>query len=142
MPLWSERIVAALPEGHRLAANERLFWTDLRAETVLLSEYDPGCELEALLISKLVSPDDRPKIERHDVSRGIIKSLVTVGFGVSLVTESDMGASFASLFYRELRDGTGHSRIGYSAHWRADNENPALGSFLKLLGERYPPSSI
>jgi hypothetical protein len=30
------------------------------------------------------------------------------------------------------------ARLAYSAHWRADNENPALTSFLKALGERYP----
>ena len=99
---------------------------------------DPGRELEDLLMSKLVSPEDRPKIARHDVSRGIIKSLIAAGFGVSLVTESDIGANFSGLTYRELRDGTGPSRVGFSAHWRSDNDNPALANFLKLLGERYP----
>src|SRR6266404_2435194 len=141
MPLWSDRTMVALPEDHRLSANEIVYWTDLRTETVLLSQYDPGRELEDLLISKLVSPDDRPKLKRHDISRGIIKSLVSVGFGVSLVTESDIGASFSGLVYREIRDGSGPSRIGYSAHWREDNNNPALTSFLKLLGERYPSPS-
>jgi DNA-binding transcriptional LysR family regulator len=140
--LWSERTLVALPEGHSLADRETIYWTDLRSETVLLSDYDPGREFEDLLISKLVSPEDRPKVERHDVSRGIIKSLVGAGFGVSLVTESDIGASFSGLIYRELRDGTGPTRIGYSAHWRSDNDNPALASFLKLLGERYPSPSI
>jgi DNA-binding transcriptional LysR family regulator len=136
--LWSERTLVALPEDHAFADRETIYWTDLRNETVLLSQYDEGRELEDILRSKLVSPEDRPKIERHDVSRGIIKSLVSARFGVALVTESDIGASFLGLVYRELRDGTGASRIGYSAHWRADNENPALASFLKLLGERYP----
>jgi DNA-binding transcriptional LysR family regulator len=138
MPLWSERILVALPEDHPLAGRDVIYWTDLRGGTVLLSHYDPGRELEDLLMSKLVSPNDRPKIERHDVSRGIIKSLVSAGFGVSLVMESDIGASFSGLIYRELRDGTGPSRIGFSAHWREDSDNPALASFLKLLGERYP----
>ncbi len=138
MPLWSERILLALLEGHPLADREVLYWTDLRGETVLLSQYDPGRELEDLLMSKLVSPEDRPKIARHDVSRGIIKSLIAAGFGVSLVTESDIGANFSGLTYRELRDGTGPSRVGFSAHWRSDNDNPALANFLKLLGERYP----
>lgn len=138
LPLWSERILIALPEGHSLASRDTIYWTDLRAETVLLSQYDPGQELEDLLTAKLVSPADRPKIERHDVSRGIIKSLVCAGFGVSLVTESDIGANFAGLTFRAVRDGTGPSLVGYSAHWRDDNENPALSSFLKLLGERYP----
>lgn len=141
LSLWSERTLVALPKGHSLADREAVYWTDLRSETLVLSHYDPGRELEDLVLSKLVSPEDRPRIERHDVSRGIIKSLVSLGFGISLVTESDAGASFSGLIYRELRDGTGPSRIGYSAHWRAENNNPALSSFLKLLGERYPSPS-
>lgn len=140
LSLWSERTLVALPEGHSLANRETIYWTDLRSETVLLSDYDPGRDFEDLLMSKLLSLEDRPTIERHDVSRGIIKSLVSVGFGVSLVTESDIGARFSGLIYRELRDGTGPSRIS-SAHWRADNDNPALASFLKLLRVRYPMAS-
>ena len=97
MPLWSERILVALPEGHLLAARKAIYWTDLRNETVLLSQYDPGRELEDLLMAKLVVTADRPKIERHDVSRGIIKTLIAIGFGVSLVAESDIGVTFAGL---------------------------------------------
>lgn len=137
-PLWSERILVSLPETHALAAGQVVHWTDLRNETVLLSQHDPGRELEDLLVSKLLSPADRPTIERHDVSRGIIKSLISMKLGISLVLESDIGASFAGLVYRELRDGTGPTRVDFSAHWRADNENPALHGFLKLLAERYP----
>src|SRR5216683_3321009 len=72
-PLWSERILVSLPEDHALAAGSVVYWTDLRNETVLLSQHDPGRELEDLLISKLMSAEGRPKIERHDVSRDIIK---------------------------------------------------------------------
>jgi DNA-binding transcriptional LysR family regulator len=121
-----------------LAARSVIYWTDLRNETVLLSQHDPGRELEDLLVSKLVAPEGRPRIERHDVSRGIIKSLISMKLGISLVLESDIGASFAGLVYRELRDGTGSTRFDFAAYWRADNDNPALGGFLKLLTERYP----
>ncbi|MFB6417790.1 LysR family transcriptional regulator [Bradyrhizobium tunisiense] len=136
--LWSERVMISMRTDHPLAARETIFWTDLRGETVLLSEYDPGRELENLLTSKLSVPEDRPTIDRHDVSRGIIKSLVSMGMGVSLVMESDTGANFAELVYRDLRDGTGPSRIDYCAYWRADNENPVLLNFVSLLSERYP----
>jgi DNA-binding transcriptional LysR family regulator len=136
--LWSERVLVVLPQDHPLTARETIYWTDLRGETVLLSHYDPGREFEDLLVSKLVSPEDRPKIERHDVSRGIIKSLISMRAGISLVLESDIGANFAGLVYRELRDGAGPSRFDYSAYWRVDNENPALSAFLKMLSERYP----
>ena len=138
LPLWSERILVALPPGHVLAERDTIFWTDLRTETILLSSFDPGRELETLLMTKLVSPSDRPRIDRQEVSRGIIKSLVSAGFGISLVTESDDGASFGGLIYREVRDAAGPSRLGYTAHWRRDNSNPALVRFLRLLGERYP----
>jgi DNA-binding transcriptional LysR family regulator len=138
MSLWSERIMVALPEGHRLADGETVYWTDLKGETLLTSRHDPGTEIQELLLTKLASPGDRPKAVYHNASWGNIKSLVGAGFGVSLVTESDVGASLSGLIYRELRDGTGPSWVGYSAHWRADNDNPVLASFLKILGERYP----
>jgi DNA-binding transcriptional LysR family regulator len=135
-PLWSERILVALPEDHPLAMQDIVLWSELRNQTVLLSQYDPGHELEDVLISKLCSP--RLQTERHDVSRGIIKSLISMRLGISLAMESDIGASFAGLVYRELHDGTRPSYLSFSAHWRGDNENPALHGFLKLLAERYP----
>lgn len=142
MQLWSERILVVLPSDHALAVREVVYWTDLRKQTVLLSQYDPGRELEDLLNAKLTSPSERPRIERHDVSRGVIKSLISMGFGISLVLESDTGANFSGLVYRELRDGTGSSRIDFTAVWRPGNENPAFTNFLKLLGERYPVPSV
>ncbi|MGY4307873.1 DNA-binding transcriptional LysR family regulator [Bradyrhizobium sp. USDA 4369] len=138
MPLWSERVLITLPEGHRLAASETIYWTDLKGETLLLSRLDPGPEIQDLLVAKLASPEDRPKVVTHDVSRESIRSLVGARFGIGLTIEASLGANLAGVTYREVRDGTGPSRIGYSALWRADNDNPALASFLKLLGERYP----
>jgi DNA-binding transcriptional LysR family regulator len=142
LALWSERILAVLHEDHPLASRDVVNWTDLREDTVLLSQHDPGPEIEDLLVSKLILPEGRPRIERHDISRGLIKSLVMMKLGISLVLESDIGANSSGLVYRELRDGTGPSRLDYSAYWRADNENPVLDSFLKLLSSRYPPTSL
>jgi DNA-binding transcriptional LysR family regulator len=142
LALWSERMLVALPESHSLADRKAIYWTDLRSETVLLSERDPGRDYENLLMSKLSPPHSGAKIQRYDVGRGGIESLVSVGFGISFVVESDVGANSSGVIYRELRDCTGPSRIGYSAHWRTENDNPALASFLKLLGERYPSSGI
>ncbi len=136
--LWGERILVVLPNDHALATQKTIYWTDLRNQALLLSRYDPGIELETLLNAKLLITSDRPRIEHHDVSRGVIKSLVSMGLGLSLVLESDIGANFSGLVYRELRDGAGPSRIGFSAIWREENENPALLNFLRLLSERYP----
>ncbi|MGW1419924.1 LysR family transcriptional regulator [Bradyrhizobium manausense] len=48
-PLWSERLLVVLPNNHFLATRDVVHWTDLRSETVLLSQYDPGHEFETLL---------------------------------------------------------------------------------------------
>lgn len=141
-PLWNERVFALLPAEHTLATREVVYWTDLRNETIILSQYDPGQEIEDLLVSKLVSPSERPKIERHDVSRGVLKSLVTMRAGISIVLESDVGANFSGLVYREVRDGSGPSVLSYAAYWQNENENPALKTFLDLLCERYPSCSL
>ena len=139
MVLWSERIIVALPEDHPLAANEVIYWTDLKHERFLLSERDPGPEIQDILVAKLSSPGDLPDVVRHDVSPENIKSLVGANRGVSLMCEACMGASYTGVVYREARDGNGSTRIGYRAYWRDGNDNPALRNFIRLLEERYPP---
>ncbi len=139
MVLWSERIIVALPEDHPLAANDIIYWTDLKRERFLLSERDPGPEIQDILVAKLSSPGDLPDVVRHDVSPENIKSLVGAGRGVSLMCEACMGASYSGVAYREARDGNGSTRIGYRAYWRDGNDNPALRNFIRLLEERCPP---
>jgi len=135
MSLSSERILVAAPEGHAFAERDSVHWIDLREEKILLSRRDPGPELHDLLIAKAASPGDRPNIVRHRAGLANVESLVGAGFGVTILTEAC--ASFPGLIYRELRDGAEPARIGYSAHWRADNQNPALANILRILGERY-----
>ena len=138
MALWSERILVALPEHHPLASRDVVSWTDLKGETFLLGEHDPGPDVHDLLIAKLAAPGDRPRVVKHAISQANIKALVGLGCGVTLVCDACLGAQYAGVVYREARDGNGGCRIGYMAHWSADNANPALGSFLSLLRERYP----
>jgi DNA-binding transcriptional LysR family regulator len=139
--LYSERVLIALPEDHRLAAKEVIHWTDLCTETMLISQYDPYWEFEELVASKLPSRDDRPRIERQDVSRTILKSLVGMKHGLGLMLESDSGIAPPSIVFKELRDAAGPAHIEFSAFWRETNNNPALARFLTLLKERYPSLS-
>jgi DNA-binding transcriptional LysR family regulator len=139
MPLWTERIIVALPEAHPLAAHDIVHWTDLKDEKLLLSQHQAAPEIMDILISKLASPDDRPNLVQYDVSRGDIQGLVAAGFGVSLMCEAAVGFNCSGVAYREARDGTGSTRVGYTGYWDDANENPALKNFIKLLEERYPP---
>ena len=91
MVLWDERVIVALPESHRLAANEIVYWTDLRGETFLMSQRDPGPELRNILSAKLASPNTQPKVSSQEVSRESILSLVSTGIGISLMGEAGIG---------------------------------------------------
>jgi hypothetical protein len=51
--------VVVLPDGHRLAANEMVYWTDLKGEALLLNQRDPGHEIHEPLVAKLGSAADR-----------------------------------------------------------------------------------
>jgi DNA-binding transcriptional LysR family regulator len=140
MPLWSERILAVLPENHKLAAHQRVAWTDLAGETLLLGRGDPGPAMQDYLAAKVITPGDRPRIVWQDVSRESIKNLVGASMGIGLTLEASLGEHSEGIVHREIRDGAGSSCIGLSASWREDNENPALANFLKLLKRRYPSS--
>jgi DNA-binding transcriptional LysR family regulator len=138
IPLWSERIVAILPEAHKLAARDAVSWTDLGNETLVLGQRDPGPAIQELLSAKITSPEDRPNIVSYDISGESVKSLISADFGISLTLEASLGANVIGVVHRELHDGVGLARIGLSASWREDNENPALANLLGLLRERFP----
>ncbi|HWB50376.1 MAG TPA: LysR family transcriptional regulator [Stellaceae bacterium] len=138
MALWSERIMVALPEQHPLAGHEVVSWTDLKAETFLLTRFDLGQDFRDLLMMKLSTPGDRPAVVQYEVNGETVKTLVGTGLGVSITCDAYLGVNYAGVVYREARDGNGAWRLGYSAHWARDNANPTLQAFLKLLHERYP----
>lgn len=139
MALWSERILIALPENHPLVAKDVLNWADLKRERFVLSMRDPGPEIEAILIAKLVTPGESLDIDRHDVNAESLKSLVSAGRGITVVCESCMGSVPPGMVFRETRDGSGSTRVGFCAYWMPGNENPALRNFIRVLEERCPP---
>jgi DNA-binding transcriptional LysR family regulator len=140
MSLSSERILVVLPKNHKLAGDQPVAWTDLGDEVLLLGRRDPGPVIQDYLNAKLLSPEDRPRIVWHDVSRESIKSLVGASLGIGLTLEASLGTNSDGVVHREIRDGGGPARIGLSVNWLEDNENPALANFLNLLKRRYPSS--
>lgn len=140
-PFWSERILVAMPEGHRLAERERLHWTDLAGERFLLTERDPGPETRNMLLGKLGMPGYSPEIDMDDVGRETVLSAIPLGKRLSIVAESALGIQVPGVTFREVHETNGHMRIGFSGYWRADNDNAVLRRFLDFVALRYslPP---
>jgi DNA-binding transcriptional LysR family regulator len=140
LTVWSERVVVALPEDHKLCDRDMVRWRDLNGEVLLLPQRGPGPELLNLLISKL-GCSDLCRLVRHDVSLDRLLSLVGVGWGLLLALEGATGASYSGVTFREVHEDHGASRLDFRAYWRQTNCNPTLQSFLEVLTERYPDLS-
>lgn len=140
LSLWTERVIAALPEWHMLAQNEAVSWKQLANERIIIFRNGPGPEIASLLAAKLNG--DAPRHILHQES-GLdrLLSLVSAGYGVLLMLEGGAGLKHEGVVYRELREDADSMRLFFEARWRQANGNPTLEAFLKMLQERYPDLS-
>ena len=136
-PLWSERILVALPASHRLAERDIVHWTDLRGERFILTVADPGPEMRDLLLGRVSVSGDKPDIRMYQSSRETILSVLGASSGVSIVCEGSTGAHYPDVVYRPIHGEQGPALTGYSGCWRDDNSNPALRRFVGFIRARY-----
>mgnify|MGYP003633057266 CR=1 FL=1 len=136
-PLWSERMLVALPASHPLAERDVVHWTDLRGERFLLPIADPGPEIRDMLLGRLAMFGSKPDIRMHQSSRETILSILGGGSGMSIVCEGSTGTHYPDVVYRPIHGEQGPALTGYSACWRDDNGNPALRRFLGFVKARY-----
>lgn len=136
-PLWSERLIIALPTSHPLAERDLLHWTDLRRERFLLTAADPGPETRDMLLGRLSTLGMQPDIRMHQTSRENILSMLGDGLGLTVICEGGTGARYPDVVYRPVHGEQGPALIEYSGYWRKDNGNPALRRFLEFVRDRY-----
>lgn len=137
VPVWSDKIVAAMPRVHPLAERDTIYWTDFAAETLIMTSRDPGPQLEGHLLAKLAAPDAMPRIVRHNVTHATLAQLAGAGLGVALLCETS--AEFGPhIRVKEVRDATGPSGLMHTAYLRRGPRSPTLLALLRLLRERYP----
>jgi DNA-binding transcriptional LysR family regulator len=140
LPVWSERVVVALPEEHPLSRREMIHWADLKTEVLLLPSRGPGPEFVKLLANKL-GCQDGARLNRHEVSLDRLLTMVGAGWGILVALEGATGATYPGVTFREVHESDGPTRVSFWAYWRQTNSNPSLRPFLDMLRERYPDLS-
>lgn len=136
-PMWSERMLVALPVSHPLTERDVVHWTDLRSERFLLPAADPGPEMRDMLLGRLAVSGAKPNIRMMQASRETVLSILGGSSGVSIVCEGSTGAHYPDVVYRPIHGEQGPALIGYSGCWHDDNSNPALRRFLGFIKARY-----
>lgn len=140
--LWTERVFVVLPTHHRLAELSGIGWSDLHGQPFVFSEAQPGSDISDYLVKHLVEVGDRPAVERHAVALDNLMHIVSLGRGLTLVSEAATAMHFPGVVYRPF---VGEA-LSFSAVWSPRNENPAFRRMLSLARKisraRSPPTPV
>ena len=126
--LWDERPFVALSEQHPLAEKHELSWGDLRGLQFVVSEVQPGPEIQDYVIQNLADHCYSPFVERRPVYRDTLLQIVARGHNITLTSEATIGARFPGVTYRPLKGET----LPFSGLWSYRNDNPAFRRLLSM----------
>jgi len=134
---WCEQVSIALAADHPLAGQDRIYWTDLRASTFLVTAADPGEDIAQMIRSRLSAPGHEPRIETQAVAPESLVALVS-GNRIAVTLGSRRPSSPCdAIVFLVPHDAFGPTRLEQHVHWRAANRSPALAAFLDHLAQRF-----
>lgn len=127
-PICRERILAALPRGHRLATCKTLNWGALRDEVFLVQGWEESQSAREFYASFLGSGT---KFQAHAASKQSIFALVATGFGITLATKSQSEAAFPGVVFKTIAESNAWVHVELA--WLPDVEDAAVGRFVAFM---------
>lgn len=128
--IWRDRLMAALPAKHPLTAQPEVEWSQLAEETFLVRHGGTGPQVYDWIVSRSAGKWLTPPIQRVDVGRSALLSMIAAGHGISLFAEESVAASTANVVFLPITDEP--EAIAFSAVWSPANGNPALPRLLEI----------
>lgn len=126
----TERLVVALPEGHRLTARKRLRIVDLRDEDFIVHPARGRSVMHDLVLTMCREAGFLPRI-RHEVAEtSTLVTFVASGLGVAVVPEPVASLGVTGATYRPL---ISRARVDLEVATRADDAAPHLARALEVL---------
>lgn len=132
-PIWTEPLVAVLPQDHRLAGQSAITWSDLVGETFLVRHGGTGPQVHDHIVLRLAGRWPAPSILRFDVGRGTLLSMVEQGFGVTIVGAATALLPTTGLVFVPFADEP--KPVVFTAVWLPANRNAKLQNLLSLAGK-------
>lgn len=130
--VYSDRLIVALPEGHRLARYKRIKLGQLAGEDFVGSHgvLVPG--LRAQVVRLCQSAGFTPNVRCEMATVPAIVSLVSGRMGVALVPGAARAAPHLGVIYRDLLDGGADAQTEVRAIWHQSEDSPILRNFLEV----------
>ena len=134
-PLVSERLLLAVPRGHRLATGRIPTLQDLDGEAFVTWSPKGGRYFIDLLDTLFETGGVAPRIVQRVNQVHAMLALVGAGLGIALVPASTRGNSMADIRLRPISL-PATARPELLLAWRRDNANPCLVSVRTIALER------
>ncbi len=133
--LFQEEVVAVLPKGHRLAAQDSIPLEMLDGERIVLYCRDGAPAIFDSIVAMCSKAKISPTIGETPCSWQSVLTMVEAGEGVALVPECVQLLRANDIVFRPLRNGG--RRLDVIVVWRRGESNIFLESFLSLLRAGY-----
>lgn len=129
-PIWTEPLVAVLPDGHRLAEQSAITWADLVGDTFVVRHGGTGPQAHDHIVLRLAGRWPAPSILRFDVERGTLLSMVGQGFGITIVGAATALLPTTGIVFRPFADEP--EPVAFTAAWSSFNRSATLKNLLNL----------
>lgn len=139
--IWQDRLMVVLPVSHVLAAQPDVEWPQLADETFLVRHGGTGPQVHDLIVLRSAGRWATPAIQRVDVERSTLMSMIAAGHGISLFVKESTVAAMANVVVLPILDEP--EAIPFSVVWSPRNRDPLLSNLLALatkLGSSHPKS--
>lgn len=137
LSLQTERLLLAVPRGHRLAAAASVRMADLAEEDFVFYNDDaPGLRMAALHACEIHG--FTPRITQEAVQVATLASLVEAGLGVALLPSVSRTTTSDLLKWKTISDFPDSASIGISLAWRPEDETAVIRNFRAVAQEVFP----
>ena len=127
--LWDEKLVLALPSGHKFADRDDLTWPNIAALPLILKT----SSVELMAYRALIdSADRKAHLVQHDVSCSTLLDMVSLGLGATIVFASG-ALPHPGVVFRPIAED--NATVGIDAVWPKDDRNPLRHRLLSLIRE-------
>ncbi|MBS7701681.1 LysR family transcriptional regulator [Chelatococcus asaccharovorans] len=131
--IWTEPLMAALPDRHPLADRSAVAWADLAAETFLVRHGGTGPQVYDHIVLRLAGSWPAPSILRFAVERSTLLSMVGQYFGITVAGAATSWLPTSGVTFLPIADEP--EPITFSAVWSPFNRSAALQNLLALANK-------
>lgn len=129
-----DRLMVALPQGHRLSQRKRIALSELANESFVAFNRNDVPASYAQLMSICLAGGFHPKITQECSQVAGMVCVVAAGLGVAIIPADLRSLIHPKVSYVDLQGQDKSLSVEISFAWRNDNANPALQSFLQCAG--------